>query len=156
MGLFFFLGTASLSAQNRVTIDQCYEWARDNYPQIERFRLIEQTEQYTLSNAAKGWLPQVKVSASATYQSDVTTLPLENLSALVPGLEIPEMSKDQYKVAAEINQSIWDGGQVRLSKEQAAVRADADRKELESQLYTLRERVNNLYFGCLLDRKSVV
>ena len=155
MGLFFFLGTASLSAQNRVTIDQCYEWARDNYPQIERFRLIEQTEQYTLSNAAKGWLPQVKVSASATYQSDVTTLPLENLSALVPGLEIPEMSKDQYKVAAEINQSIWDGGQVRLSKEQAAVRADADRKELESQLYTLRERVNNLYFGCLLYKELI-
>ena len=85
MGLFFLLGTVSLSAQDRVTIDQCYEWARDNYPQIERFRLIEQTEQYTLSNAAKGWLPQVKVSASATYQSDVTTLPLENLSALVPG-----------------------------------------------------------------------
>ena len=155
MGLFFLLGTVSLSAQDRVTIDQCYEWARDNYPQIERFRLIEQTEQYTLSNAAKGWLPQVKVSASATYQSDVTTLPLENLSALVPGLEIPEMSKDQYKVAAEINQSIWDGGQVRLSRKQAAVRADADRKELESQLYTLRERVNNLYFGCLLYKELI-
>lgn len=141
---------ASLWSQDKITIDRCYEWARENYPQIQRFRLIEQTEQYTLSNASKGWLPQVKVTANASYQSDVTKLPLDNLSSLVPGLEIPTLNKDQYKAAAEVNQTIWDGGQIQLSKEQAKARSEADKKELESQLYALRERVNNLYFGCLL------
>lgn len=155
IGLFSILFPFMLRAQDKVTIVQCYEWARNNYPQIRQFRLIEQTEQYTLSNLSKGWLPQIKVAANVTYQSDVTKLPLENLGTLVPGLEIPEMSKDQYKITAEINQSIWDGGQVRLSKEQARVRSDADEKELESKLYALRERVNNLYFGSLLYKELI-
>ncbi|MBQ7822971.1 MAG: TolC family protein [Bacteroidaceae bacterium] len=153
--LLGFLCSFVLRAQDKITITQCYEWARANYPQIRQFRLIEQAERYTLSNLSKGWLPQIKVAANVTYQSDVTKLPLEDLGTLVPGLEIPEIDKDQYKITVEINQSIWDGGQVHLSKEQAKIRSDADKKELDSQLYKLRERVNNLYFGSLLYKELI-
>ena len=40
-----------------LTLEQAQSLARDNYPQVKRYGLIEQTAQFTLSNIAKGWLP---------------------------------------------------------------------------------------------------
>ena len=144
-------------AQEKVTLSQCYEWARANYPQVRQYRLIEQTEQYNLSNAAKGWLPQLAVNAKATYQSDVTKLPFDadKLSAIIPGIEIPTLSKDQYQVVAEVNQTIWDGGVIRSTRRLTEAQATADREQLNSDLYILNDRVNQLYFGCLLQDELI-
>lgn len=138
--------------QEAFTLSECYEWAHANYPQIRQHKLIEQTEQYNLSNAAKGWLPQLGVNAKATYQSAVTKLPFdtEKLSAVLPGMDIPTLSKDQYQVVAQVDQTIWDGGAIRSTRSLTRAQALADREQLESDLYTLRDRVNQLYFGCLL------
>lgn len=138
--------------QEAVTLQDCYVWARANYPRIRQYKLIEQTEQYNLSNASKGWLPQVTVNVKASYQSAVTELPFDSkqLSSLIPGLDIPTMSKDQYQVLAEVNQTIWDGGQARSVRSLMHAQAVADREQLESELYALNDRVNQLYFGCLL------
>ena len=135
----------------------CYECSRANYPQVRQYRLIEQTEQYNLSNAAKGWLPQLAVNAKATYQSDVTKLPFDadKLSASIPGFEIPTLSKDQYQVVAEVNQTIWDGGVIRATRRLTEAQATADREQLNSDLYILNDRVNQLYFGCLLQDELI-
>ncbi len=155
--LCFLLLPGSMKGQEKITLAQCYEWARANYPQIRQYGLIGQTEQYNLSNAVKGWLPQVTVNAKATYQSDVTQLPFDadKLSAVMPGLEIPTLSKDQYQVVAELNQNIWDGGAIHTSRQLTKAQAEADRKQLESDLYTLNDRVNQLYFGCLLQEELI-
>lgn len=147
----------SVKGQEEVTLAQCYEWARANYPQIRRYGLIGQAEQYNLSNAAKGWLPQLTLNAKATYQSEVTKLPFdtEKLSAVMPGLDIPTLSKDQYQVVAEVNQSIWDGGTIRTTRQLTKAQAASDREQLESDLYTLNDRVNQLYFGCLLQEELI-
>lgn len=155
--LCFLLLPGSMKGQEKITLAQCYEWARANYPQIRQYGLIGQTEQYNLSNAVKGWLPQVTVNAKATYQSDVTQLPFDadKLSAVMPGLEIPTLSKDQYQVVAELNQNIWDGGTIHTSRQLTKAQAIADREQLESDLYTLNDRVNQLYFGCLLQEELI-
>lgn len=144
-------------AQERVTLSQCHEWAQANYPLIRRYDLIGQTERYNVSNAAKGWLPQLAVNAKATYQNEVTKLPFDAdmLSALIPGIQIPTVSKDQYQVVAEVNQTIWDGGAIRSTRRLAEAQAAADRKQLESDLYELNDRVNQLYFGCLLQDELI-
>jgi outer membrane protein TolC len=142
----------NVASQEKITLAECYEWAHANYPLIKQHQLIEQTEQYNLSNAAKGWLPQVEVSGKASYQSKVTKLPFdtEKLSAMVPGLNIPTLNKDHYQMVAEVNQTIWDGGQISSVREMTKAQAAADKQQLESELYTLNGRVNQLYFGCLL------
>lgn len=144
-------------AQEKITLGQCYEWAQANYPQIRQYKLIEQTEQYNLSNALKGWLPQLSVNAKATYQSDVTKLPFDadKLSAIIPGINIPTLSKDQYQVVAEVNQTIWDGGVIRSTRQLTEAQAAADREQLNSDLYTLNDRVNQLFFGCLLQDELI-
>lgn len=139
-------------AQERITIEDCYQWARENYPDIQRYELIEKTEDYSLSNINKGWLPQISVNAKASYQSDVTQLPFdsEKISSLIPGFSIPTMSKDQYQATAEIDQKIWDGGKAKSAKGIVRSSADVEKKRLEADLYAVQQRVNQLFFGSLL------
>ncbi|GHV51262.1 transporter [Bacteroidia bacterium] len=142
----------SQAGYSQLTITQCYELARNNYPLIKQYGLIDQTEAYNLSNATKGWLPQLSVNARATYQSEVTQMPfdVDKMAMVIPGFSIPVLSKDQYQVAAEVNQTLWDGGLIASSKALSRAQAKADRADVENELYTLYNRVNQLFFGCLL------
>jgi len=134
---FFNYGYAQLS------IEECYEKAESNYPLIKQFGLIEKSKDYNLSNIGKSYLPQIQLSAKATYQSEVTKIPI-NING------INGLSKDQYNASLDINQTIWDGGNIRSQKEYITSKAEVDRKQLEVTIYSIRERVNQLYFGILL------
>lgn len=146
------LGIGLCAGQASLSLTECYALARANYPLIKRIDLIGRSESYSLDNAAKAWLPQVNVSAQASYQSDVTKLPFdqEKISALIPGFEIPVLDKDQYRAVAEVNQMIWDGGGTRATKAVVRAEAEVSKSQLENDLYLLNDRVNQLYFGCLL------
>ncbi len=133
-----------------VTLEECHSMARENYPAIARFSIIEESKNYTLANANKAYLPQLSLEAKATYQSDVITIPLD-----MPGLEIPVPDKDQYQIVAQANQIIWDGGKIAAKKEMVKAGAQAEEKQLETELYALRERVNGLYFGILLMQEQL-
>lgn len=132
---------------SQLSIETCQEKAKANYPSIKQYGLIEKTESYNLSNANKGYLPQLSASAKATYQSDVTSIPPIN----IPGLSgLKPMSKDQYQATAEINQTIWDGGAISSQNKITKASAEVDRQKTEVDLYTLKDRVNQLFFGILL------
>ena len=96
--LGFVLTTSGVIGQS-LTIDECYELARKNYPLIKQKELLVKSMEFTIANAQSGYLPQVAIYAQATYQSDVTRLP-----GGVPGVE--PLSKDQYKIYGELNQTI--------------------------------------------------
>lgn len=129
----------------QLTIELCHEKAKKNYPLIKRYGLIEKTKDYNLSNAGKGYLPQFSMSAKATYQSDVPHLPIS-----VPGVNIRPLSQDQYGVTLDVNQTIWDGGVISSKKEMAKTTSEVALKQLEVNLYSINDRVNQLYFGILL------
>lgn len=151
--LLLALGFLSTPAFGQLSIDQCQEKARKNYPQIKQYSLIEQTGAYNISNANKGYLPQLSFSAQATYQSDVTEIPAslgQILSQLTgQNVTIASMSKDQYKMVAELQQTIWDGGMISSQKEQIKATTELEKQKLEVDLYTINERVNQIYFGIL-------
>ena len=134
-----------------LTLDECQRLARENYPLIRRYELLEHTEQITVSNIQKGWLPQVSFNAQATYQSDVVALPdaLQNMMAQY-GKEVVCLKKDQYKVALDVQQTLYDGGAIASRKEIAKAQTEAEKSKNDVDLYALRERVNNLYFSLLL------
>ena len=151
--LLLALGFLNSSAFGQLNIDQCQEKARKNYPQIKQYSLIEQTGAYNISNANKGYLPQLSFSAQATYQSDVTEIPAslgQILSQLTgQNVTIASMSKDQYKMVAELQQTIWDGGMISSQKEQIKATTELEKQKLEVDLYTIKERVNQIFFGIL-------
>lgn len=136
--------TASLlSAQ--ITLEECQRKTQANYPLVRQYALIEKTKEYTLANASKGYLPQLALSAKATYQSAVTELPIQ-----IPGVDVKGLPKDQYQVMLELKQNLWDGGAIRSQKEVAKAASDVDREKLGVDMYALNERVNQVYFGILL------
>lgn len=134
----------------QLSIETCYRKAQANYPLIQRYGLIEKTEAYNLSNAAKGYLPQISFSAQASYQSDVTKIPFDPAELGFEGIEIPSVSQDQYKATLDVNQAIWDGGMVRSEKQVHRTQAEVERKDLDVSLYAINDRVNQLFFGILL------
>ncbi len=146
--LIFTLIIQSLATFGQLTIEACHKKAMANYPLAQQHGLITQSEEYSVENAAKGYLPQVVVSARATYQSDVTEFPVK-----MPG--VSPMSKDQYQAAIEVNQILWDGGIIRSQKETAKTSAEVERRKLEVDLYSLKERVNQLFFGYLLLNEQI-
>ena len=146
--IIFFLALVSYApCFAQLSIEACYEKARVNYPLIKQYGLIEKTKEYNLSNAAKGYLPQVTFSAQATYQSDVT----ENLDAIgLTGVEIPSVSQDQYKMELALSQTLWDGGAIRSERKTLRTQAEVDQRDMDVSMYAINERVNQLYFGVLL------
>ena len=140
----FGLCAACMTAQAQLTLEECYRAARENYPLVRQLGLIERTEEFTLSNAAKGYLPQLSFSGKASYQSDVTKIPFS-----IPGIE-PGMDNDQYQLVLELNQTIWDGGAIRRRKDEIRAGTDVRKQQVEVSLYALNERVNQLFFGILL------
>lgn len=149
--IIFFLALVSYApCFAQLSIEACYEKARANYPLIKQYGLIEKTKEYNLSNAAKGYLPQVTFSAQATYQSDVTEIPI-NLDAIgLTGVEIPSVSQDQYKMELALSQTLWDGGAIRSEKKTLRTQAEVDQRDMDVSMYAINERVNQLYFGVLL------
>lgn len=149
LSILFAGFSASVFAQ--MTLETCQELAREHYPEVKQYDLIRLTEQYDLSNAARAWLPQLSLSAQATWQNEVPEFP-EALSGMLSraGVTIPGLKKDQYKVGLELNQTIWDGGKSNADKRLARTEAAEQRAMTDVDLYTLKKRVNELYFGILL------
>lgn len=149
--LSILLAGFSASVFAQMTLETCQELAHEHYPEVKQYDLIRLTEQYDLSNAARVWLPQLTLSAQATWQNEVPEFP-EALSGMLSqaGVTIPGLKKDQYKVGLELNQTIWDGGKSNADKRLAHTEAAEQRAMTDVDLYTLKRRVNELYFGILL------
>ena len=154
--LFLFLAIViqlNTAAQN-LTVETCQEKAKANYPQIKQYGLIEKTAQFNISNANKGYLPQLTFTAKATYQSDVTQIPA-SLGTVLSGLThqpfaFPALPKDQYQAVLEATQLLWDGGVISNQKKITNASTDVEKQSLEVDLFALKDRVNQLFFGVLL------
>jgi len=151
--LFLMLaGKAGAQSTSWITIDQAWRLAEKNYPLTARRRLLERTREFTVANAAKAWLPQFSLNGQATVQSDVTSFPAK---LPIAGFSLPQYSKDQYRAYAEVDQVLYDGGMIRQQRLNAVVGEEIDQKGLEVDLYALRDRVDQLYFGALLLEQEV-
>lgn len=129
----------------RLTLQQAYDLARQNYPAIRQKDLVRQTASLNIENLGKGFLPQLNVSGQATYQSAVTSVPVS-----IPGIKIEEPSKDQYKIQAELSQLVYDGGNTSAQKNVQTANALVEDQKAEVELYKVKDRINQLYLGILL------
>lgn len=137
-------------AQETITLAECYQLARENYPLIKRQDLIKKSAEYNVENALRGYLPQISITGQATYQNDVTQFPIK-----LPNVTVDPLSKDQYKIFADVNQTIYDGGMIKNQKKVAEIQSEIQTQQLEVELDKMKERINQLYFGILLTDKQL-
>jgi len=153
--LILLAGLAFMPANGQnsgtINLDSCYKLARQYYPLTRQMGLIEKTRDYNVENAGKGYLPQFSIAGQATYQSAVTSIPFE-----IPHVSIPTYSRDQYKIYAEADQTIYDGGTIRNQKDAATADAIVQKQNLEVNLFALNDRINQVYFGILLIDQQLV
>lgn len=140
-----FSTVRSYGQARELTLQKCYELAEKNYPLTKQRGLLAKSEEYTVENASRGYLPQVSINGQASYQSDVTKVPIT-----IEGMDVPTIDKDQYKIYGEIYQPLTDIYTVSLNKRSEQIKAEVDSLNLEVELYKLKDRINQLYFGILL------
>lgn len=148
--LFILWNCIGIPVFAQVTLTECVEKARNNYPQIKELDLIREAEKYDLSNAGQSWLPQLTVSGKAQYQSDVVEMPFD-----IPGFDF-NLPHDQYSLVGEVSQTIWDGGSTASKKRLLRADANIQSQQLEVTLYSIRQRVENIFLGILLIDKQIV
>lgn len=127
----------------QVSLESCQSMARENYPLIRQYELIEKSKGYTLSNANKMYLPQL----------DVTIIggAISGLPSFSPAGTESSSSVDLNVISIlQINQTIWDGGITKAKKEVIEANSEMEKARLAVSLYALQDRVNNLYFAVLL------
>lgn len=146
-----FIQAQSIDAPEGISIDQCYAWSMENYPLIKQLELIDKTTDYNLRNALTGNLPQMNLNGQATYQSAVTELPIE-----LPNVEIPSISQDQYKVYADIYQPLTNFRNVKLNQNLIEQGGEIEKQKLEVELYKLKERINQIFFGSLMLQEKLL
>ena len=133
------------------TLEECQQAAERNYPLIRQYGLIEKTTELTVANIQKGWLPQISASAQATLQSDVTAFPdqMQKIYQTM-GIDMQGLKKDQYRIGIDVQQTVFDGGAIKSQKEIARKQGDVQTAQNEVNMYHVRKRVNEMYFGLLL------
>ena len=139
----------TLPATSQVyTLQQCQDKAKEVSPLQQQKLYNESIAQLQEASANTANLPQLLLSAQASYQSDVFGLPFS-----FPGSEVPEIPKNQYRASLTVQQKLFDGGTTSKNKELIAAGYEASQSQLEVELYQITELINQLYFGLLLQQE---
>ena len=126
-----------------LTFDECQKMAHDNYPAIKQYGMVETLRDYNVSNATKGWLPQVNVQAGAYAFTDIINA----------NQQMEQMGFDMKNYMASgmvsVKQTIYDGGQIVAGKEVAKAQAEVQKRQIDVSMHDVNERVEQLFFGVL-------
>lgn len=149
--LLFILPFVPLMAQqpDTISLKYCIQRAMDNYPLIKQKDLLNEAVTLKLKNLNTNFYPQVSLNGQATYQSAVTEIP-----QISPFFNFPSMSKDQYKMTVDVNQSIWDGGLTSAQKKLERSGLQSDQMSVDVEISKIKERVNQVFFNILLAQQN--
>jgi len=135
--------TSAVFAQEQLSLNQCYQLLDKNYPMLKQNELFEKQSSIDSEIITNKTLPQLNLEAQATYQSEVTQVP-------IPNTGIDPLNKDQYRATATLNQLIYNDGFINASLEAKSAHLKTQKKQIEVNLYALKKEVNQLYFSILL------
>lgn len=149
-----FVGAFPVSAHTasrQYTLDSCYVLARDNYPMMKQYGIIQKLGELSVRDALSSYIPQITLGGEAAYYSDVVAFPekIEALFSQFAGMDFEGLRNDQYKVLLDINQNLWDGGYSGAKKAAAIAEAEVSAMKTATELYGLKSRVTEVYFGIL-------
>ncbi len=148
--LMFLLFSLASPAQEILTLGECYELAEKNYPLMSQISLLEEKAAREQEAIQKDYLPKLNINAKASYQSDVTEIPMD-----FGGQSFQPVDKDQYRATLDVDQLIFNGGSINARKKLTDIEFQSQAQEVRISLYQLKKRINSYYFGVLLLREQM-
>lgn len=146
----------AVSLHADLTLPMCLEKASKNYPLLRKFNILDASKEIELSEINNSWLPGLGVYAQGTIQNVVPSFPSQLTGIMNQmGQSIKGLDKFQYKIGAELNQSIWDGGVSKARRECVIAADEVQKASLEVEIYSIRQRVENIYFAILLIESQI-
>ena len=138
-----------LSAAHALTLEECTQLARENYPVIKQYDLIAAAKDYDLDNAGKGWLPKISVQAGGYGFTNVL-----NSESRISQMGV---SMQNYLASGNVTlqQTVYDGGLIAAGKKAIAAKSEVEARQTDVTLYSVKTRTQELYFGVLLTREQL-
>ena len=150
-----FLLTAvsvSIEAQKILTLKECYDLALSANALSGEKEANSEISRIKYENLSKAWLPTLDANANFVYNSDVVDMSGAFANIPLPGFAdaIKPLPHEQYRIAVDINQQIYDGGAIKNAKALEKTALQINEIETETELYKLRGQINGYYFNLLL------
>ncbi len=128
-----------------LSLDWCLRHAQTAFPGVAERAAREAITDLAIDNLGVRYLPGIKLTGQAAYQSDVADIPLN-----VPGIDFPSISHDQYKAALGIEQLVFDGGATSAEKRLERLELQLSRSQIDIDAHALQGSVMDTYFAALI------
>lgn len=148
--LVFALVPRPATAQDTLRVERLQEAAVKSDPRGKQRALLRAATDLRLAVIASDRLPQLEINGQATHQSDVTRPTFG-----IPGVTIPDFPKERWQTTLDVEQRLYDGGDVARRRELEEARLAESQAALDVALYELRSDVNSAFFSAfLLEKRS--
>lgn len=147
--LAILICSSVFSQEQPITLDRCLLQAEQQFPLLKQKALYGTIADHNQTNIQTNYLPQANINGQASWQSDVTKVDIN-----IPGINIPTPNKDMYKLTLDVNQLIFDAGTTKRQVELEKINLELNRQGIDIELYRLKDRVSQIYFGILLLRDN--
>lgn len=147
--LTFFFAFSFAQESRWISLQECMDQAVMQHPLYGQHQLQSTLRDLQLNNFYLDLLPQISLNGKASLQNEVVEFPIS-----LPGVNIPSISKDQYRLSLDINQALYRGGLIKHQNamEQNAL-AIADMLT-DKDLYALKSQTKTLFFQIVLADKQ--
>jgi outer membrane protein TolC len=137
-------------AQDTLDVERLQEAALRSDPRAAQRALLQQATDLRQAVIAADRLPQLTFNGQGSHQSDVTRPTFG-----VPGITVPDFPKDRWQTTLDVEQRLYDGGEIARRRELEEARHAESQAALNVSLYQLRSEVNSAFFTAfLLEQRS--
>jgi outer membrane protein TolC len=141
---------AAVQGQDTLGLAAVQEAALRADPRLRQRELLRAATDLRQQVVAADRLPRLSLHGFASHQSDVTRPTLG-----VPGLDIPELPKDRWQTTLDLEQPLYDGGDVARRRAIEEARHAEAEAGVDVALYELRSEVNSAFYSAfLLDKRA--
>jgi outer membrane protein TolC len=135
-------------AQDTLSVERLQAAALKSDPRANQRALLRAATDLRLEVIAADRLPQLEINGQGTHQSDVTRPTFG-----IPGVTVPDFPKDRWQTTLDVEQRLYDGGEVARRRELEEARHAESQAALDVALYELRSDVNSAFFSAFLFEK---
>jgi outer membrane protein TolC len=134
-----------VALDDSVRLESLHASLVSTWPLARQIPIANQISELNLESIASAWLPELSLSASAQYQTDVT-----EISIPIPGAAPRTQPKDRYALLLDVRQMIYDGGNSASRRDLEEWSRQAEKTAVDVELYKLSHQLNDAFFSALI------